>query len=275
MGKTNLLRVTQMNAVYLDKEIFKTLYQLFIDSTRNLPPGFIAPYEPELKLLLHLALLHSSLCKEGSTFGQQLLSIRYHKINSAQKILYLIANCFEYVKNKLEFTAPSHNINNTIFKIYTVIKLLDFINLSIFLRNGVKPLLLERILCLNQVYATDNVQRQYESKYLARELLWNGFIELLVFILPLINYHKIKRAIRNINPFHVKTKYSVVANRSMTMHSKCAYCGENPILPHHMGCSHIFCYVCLKGNQVADSKFECPACEHNNPNLLCDRVTIM
>nr|XP_023017995.1 peroxisome biogenesis factor 2 isoform X1 [Leptinotarsa decemlineata]XP_023017996.1 peroxisome biogenesis factor 2 isoform X2 [Leptinotarsa decemlineata]XP_023017997.1 peroxisome biogenesis factor 2 isoform X3 [Leptinotarsa decemlineata] len=275
MGKNKLLRVTQMNAVYLDNEIFKALYQIFIDSTKNLPPGFIAPYEPELNLILRLSLMNNSILKSNSTFGQQLLSLKYQNISTTQKLLYVLGNCFEYVKTKLEIWKPSHDINNIIFKIYTLLKLLDFINISIFLRSGEKPLLIERILGLTQVYATDNAQRQFESKYLARELLWNGFIELLVYVLPLVNYHKIKRNIRNLNPYHVKAKTTVVDKRNMTMLSKCAHCGENPILPHHMGCSHIFCYVCLKGNQVADSKFECPVCEHKNPNMLCDRVTVM
>ncbi|KAG5897514.1 hypothetical protein JTB14_030011 [Gonioctena quinquepunctata] len=275
MKRNNLLRVTQMNAIYLDKEIYKVLYQLFLDSSRNLPPGFIAPYEPELNLILRLLILNNSVLKTGSTFGQQLLSIKYQNVSTTQHVLYLMTNCLEYIKTKLEIWKPSHDINNTIFKIYTVLKLADFINLSIFLRSGVKPLLIERVLGLTHVYATENAQRQFESKYLARELLWNGFIELLVHILPLVNYHKIKRGIRNLNPYHMKPTNTGVSKSSMTMHTKCAYCGENPILPHHMGCSHIFCYVCLKGNQVADSKFECPACEYTNYSILCDRVTVI
>lgn len=69
---------------------------------------------------------------------------------------------------------------------------------------------------------------------------------MIIHVLPLINYHKIKRTIKNNNPFRQKPVYSSMSTREMTMHSKCAYCGENPTLPHHMGCAHIFCYVCLK-----------------------------
>lgn len=45
-----------------------------------------------------------------------------------------------------------------------------------FLRHGEKPLLVERILGLKQVYKSATPPRMFESKYLARELLWNGFI---------------------------------------------------------------------------------------------------
>lgn len=103
-----------------------------------------------------------------------------------KKVLYTGAICVDYIKAKFELWKPSHEINNTIFNLYTIIKLLDFINLSIFLRNGVKPLLVERILGLTQVYASEAGQRQYESKYLARELLWNSFIVSKTFLLNIV-----------------------------------------------------------------------------------------
>ncbi|KAJ8935576.1 hypothetical protein NQ318_000843 [Aromia moschata] len=274
MNKNNLLRVTQMNAIYLDKEIYNSLHQILQNACRYLPVLQLHT-EPEINLLLQLAILKYSLLNNDNTFGQQLLSIKYENISYTKKILYIIGNCLGYAKNKLELWRPTHDINNKIFNIYAILQLLHFINLSIFLHNGVKPLLIERVLGLTQVYAIENAQRQFESKYLARELLWNGFIEILVYVLPLINYHKIKRTLRHYNPLYRKPVYKVMSSRIMTMHSKCAYCGENPILPHHMGCAHVFCYVCLKGNQAADSKYECPVCDHRNPNSLCDRVAVM
>ncbi|XP_056635021.1 peroxisome biogenesis factor 2 [Diorhabda sublineata] len=273
--ENNLLRVTQMNAIYLDKEIYNALYQIFLDSTKSLPPGLTALYESEIQLILKLMLLNNSVVKHGATFGQQLLSIKYDNMSSVQRVMYLLGHCLTYVKNKFELLRPSHGMNNILFKLYMVMKLLDFINLSVFLRNGVKPLLIERFLGLKQIYSSDNAQRRYDSKYLARELLWNGFIDILVYITPLINFHKLKRTFRNLNPFHVKKVFTSVPNRRMTTQSKCAHCGENPIIPHHMGCTHVFCYVCLKGNQAADTLFECPLCEHKNVTVVCTRVTFL
>lgn len=193
----NLLRVEQINANFLDKEIYNVLHHLLENATKNLPvsitvtnifdiimfcifvnlqPGFIVPFEHELKLLLHVALIYNSVVRNGSTFGQQLLSIKYESISGMQKVLYLFGNCFDYMKNKLESWNPSHNINNTMYKIDLIRKIMNFINISIFLRRGTKLLLIERFLGLKQVYTSENVQRQYTSKYLARELLWNGFI---------------------------------------------------------------------------------------------------
>lgn len=100
-----------------------------------------------------------------------------------QKLLYPIGNCFDYIKAKLEWWNPSHNVNNAVYKIELLGKILDFLNITIFLRNGSKPLLIERFLGLEQVYTTNNVHRQYTSKYLARELLWNGFIVCMIEVM--------------------------------------------------------------------------------------------
>lgn len=88
--------------------------------------------------------------------------------------------------------------------------------------------------------------------------------ELLGFTLPLINYHYVRRKCRNL--------LNLVSPRSMDtgkdkkplldVRTNCAYCNDRPTLPHHMGCSHVFCYYCLKGNYLADSQFECPICGH-------------
>lgn len=141
------------------------------------------PFEPELQFILHASLIYYSVCKGGSTFGQQLLSIKYENISGFQKVFYMCGDFFDYVKTKLERWKPSHAINNEMYKLDLIRKIADFINLSFFLLNGTKPLLVERLLGLKQVYTSENVQRQYNSKYLTRELLWNGFI--VSFRIPL------------------------------------------------------------------------------------------
>lgn len=57
-----------------------------------------------------------------------------------------------------------------------------------FLRRGEKPLLVERILRLKQVYKSATPSRMFENKYLARELLWNGFIVSIMTIVLCISH---------------------------------------------------------------------------------------
>lgn len=89
--------------------------------------------------------------------------------------------------------------------------------------------------------------------------------ELLGFTLPLINYHSVKRKLRNLVTLGAGGPSTDAAARRlepvMTLLTRCAYCGERPTLPHHMHCSHVFCYYCLQGNVLADASFQCPECD--------------
>lgn len=78
--------------------------------------------------------------------------------------------------------------------------------------------------------------------------------------LPLINIHSMKRKIAGI----LKPKLDQQLQRQapeLNVDSKCAICLQRPSLPHHINCRHIFCYYCLKGNVLADPKFQCPICD--------------
>lgn len=72
------------------------------------------------------------------------------------------------------------------------------------------------------------------------------FQELLTFSLPFINYHSIKRKICDIIYPLAHRNANEWCRPSVTLQSNCTYCNERPTLPYYMGCSHIFCYYCLK-----------------------------
>ncbi|KAK9879779.1 hypothetical protein WA026_006842 [Henosepilachna vigintioctopunctata] len=269
-----LLRVTQLNAFYLDRQILNVFQDILHNTINNLPPGFITSYELEYNLLIELAVLYYSVVKNGSTFGQQLMSIKYENITDVKKVLYMALHSLGYIKSKIEYLKPSHPLNYGFNKIYMALKLLDLVNFTLFLYRGKKPQLIDRVLELNQVYNEGGTSRTYNSMYLGRELIWNSLIEIMVNVVPLMNFHKLKRLVRSINPFYHRREIVKLTKPCMTIHSKCALCGKSPILPHHMGCTHIFCYFCLRANLEADSKFSCPECHHWNENILCERVHV-
>lgn len=123
-----------------------------------------------------MLILENSVCHNGSTFGQQLFSIKYLNLSKTKKFAYVLSYTLEYLRNRLELWKPGHFIHKYIFNIHFMVLILNLFNVSVFLRNGVKPLLIERLLGLKQVHTTENAPRQFQSKYLAREILWNGFI---------------------------------------------------------------------------------------------------
>lgn len=114
--------------------------------------------------------------KNNATFGQKLLLIKYENLTNSKKYLYILLSCVTYFKNRLQSTKLAHKFRTPITWSEIVVRSFNFINLSVFLRTGIKPLLLDRLLDLNQVYATDNIPRRFGNSYLTRELVWNGFI---------------------------------------------------------------------------------------------------
>lgn len=113
--------------------------------------------------------------ESGSTFGQKLLAIKYTEMSKSKKILYLLLSNVGYLRDRLEESHISAKMLNVIKRLDSLVALCSFINLSVFLQYGKMPLLIQRILGLEQVYS-HNVQRHSGSKYMTRELLWNGFI---------------------------------------------------------------------------------------------------
>lgn len=98
---------------------------------------------------------------------------------------------------------------------------------------------------------------------MTRELIWGGFMELLGFTVPLINYHALSRRIQNTFKFNRTVDEVEEEEILLTVTSQCAYCNERPVLPHHMGCGHVYCYYCLKGNLMADESFQCTICDRS------------
>lgn len=139
-------------------------------------PHFTAKLDAELRLLINVAVIYCSVVQSGSTFGQNLLSIRYDNISHTKKILYLLSGFLSYIKVKIELLSPGHQVNDLLFKIDAFYKVFHLLNLTWFLRDGAQPRVVERFLGLDQVYTHEGAQRQFGSKYLGRELLWNGFI---------------------------------------------------------------------------------------------------
>jgi len=150
----------------------------------------------------------------------------------------------EYANFRL--TTNRHIQISTVW-IENVLTVCTFLNFFRFLKTGKKPSLPDYVLGLDNISMYGNKRRDVGYSNMTRELIWGGFMELLGFTIPLINYHSVKRRIRNIVSFS-KGNSSVHSERKpmMTVTTKCAYCNERPTLPHHMGCSHIFCYYCLQ-----------------------------
>lgn len=142
----------------------------------KLQPHGVVLYDNELNLLVKSVILWYSILKCNSTFGQQLLSIKYNNITSFKKLLLSAGIFIEYLMDKSQSSDNNILTKFKLAKLRDIVQIFKFLNISLFLRSGLKPRLKERILGLEILYSSENIQRQYSSLYMTRELLWDSFI---------------------------------------------------------------------------------------------------
>lgn len=198
-----------------------------------------------------------------STFGHKLLMLSYDKeqltlsrlsLHFALTVvpLYIKSNAQNRFLNK-EWLQKAINVGENIAIA------LSIINFFRFLKTGKKPSLVDFFLGLDIISLRSN-QRNVGYKYMTRELIWGGFMELIAVVIPLINVHKITRIIKSTFKGEVLSSTEVISPK-LTPVTYCAYCGDRPTLPHHAGCcGEIYCYYCLYGNLESDSRFCCVKC---------------
>ncbi|KAM0734985.1 Peroxisome biogenesis factor 2 [Formica fusca] len=258
-------RINQIDAAQLDTEIYKVLKNQTKEIARYSAPGKIDKWQAEIDVLLKFLIWKFSLQRGSSTFGQQLLNLQYANINQKKAVLYLILSVLpQYLKDKLgnenfsDRGVLAQCLKSFVDCTSNAVSFLELINLLYFLHRGVQPRVIEFLLNLSSQSITTHRPRTIGYSYMTRELLWHGLMELFTIGIPMINFHYLKHAVTR---FWQQTELQV--RRSfpvMDAATKCAYCEENPILPSHAGCTHVFCYYCLQAHFTAMNVFHCPSC---------------
>ncbi|XP_066479755.1 peroxisome biogenesis factor 2 [Tiliqua scincoides] len=271
---TPVLRISQLDALELNKALEQLVWSQFTRCFHGFKPGLLTRFEPEIKASLWLFLWRFTIYSKNATVGQAILNIqykndlsqmqKYQTLSKHQKLWYLICTvggkwleerCYDLFSNRpLEsFQKTKHFINLVV----GLLKLCELLNFLIFLQKGKFATLTERILGIRSVFCQPQNVRQIGFEYMNRELLWHGFAEFLIFLLPLVNMQKLKFKISSWSlPF---TGSSNNADALVTC-KECSLCGEWPTMPHTIGCSHVFCYYCIKSNYLFDVYFSCPKC---------------
>ncbi|XP_025202605.1 peroxisome biogenesis factor 2 [Melanaphis sacchari] len=258
-------RVTLLDAHILDYHISK----IFIGQTSKvfkfLPSWILNNCELEINVILQFLLTYYSVTKAKATFGQQMLGIRFKpdQLTDTKLALFqLFTVGAEYIQSKIE--SPSKNFLNNVNVLHLIVDVLkaaSFLNFLFFLQQGKYPTLTQRLLSLPQ---ESTRKRNIEYTYMTRELLWHGFSELLLFTLPLINYQSLKHKIfRLMHSNSQRNNEKWIAKMPfICARTVCSICQEKPVLPHHIKCSHVFCFYCISSMRMVDDKFECPECYH-------------
>lgn len=262
-------RINQIDATQLDHEIYEIFRTQSKQITKDIPPGKIDKWQPEIDVFIKFLIWYYSLRKGDATFGQQLLNLKYDKINERKAIfLFLLTTLPKYIQERgmeSQFVVISHNDKLKFYFewIANIIRILEFVNLILFLHRGTQPNLIERLLGISSQSAITNRPRNIGYSYMTRELLWHGLIELFTIGLPMVNFYYIKQKWNQLWSRNFNRGKILNIRPLLTVSTNCPHCHQRPILPKHAGCQHIFCYYCLQAYFTATDVFPCPECGTN------------
>ncbi|NXN09904.1 PEX2 factor, partial [Indicator maculatus] len=270
-----VLRISQLDALELNKALEQLVWTQFSNCFSGFKPGVLAHLEPEIKAFLWLILWRFTVYSKNATVGQAILNIqyknnlsqteKYQPLSKQQKLWYLIftvggrwleERCYDLFSNRQ--LQSLCRIKSVIGFGTGLVKLCGLLNFLVFLQQGKFATLTERVLGIRAVFAQPQGMRQVGFDYTNRELLWHGFAEFLIYLLPFINLQKIKLKVSSwCSPV---TGLPSSEQAAAAQCRECSLCGEWPSLPHTIGCSHVFCYYCIKSNYLHDLDFTCPKC---------------
>jgi len=265
------LRVNQIDSKSLDTE----LNAIIESKVNDLEIDWLRALSPELVALIKSYIWVNTVKRTGISIGQSLLGLKYYDLsdNTIKEHLNVFQNVglvltqivFPWIRQRV----TSDTIGQQIDLIDNSYKCLDFINSLIFLYYGKYRTLWERALRLGTGVQSDQQNWSNNELYLEimnRELLWHTFAQLLSFVLPLINFYRLRNtivgSIRSLVSPSRPTIQSNATLREMKDLNTCVICNEWPINGHEIGCRHVFCYYCLTSNFMSDpiNGFTCSEC---------------
>ncbi|XP_071805654.1 peroxisome biogenesis factor 2-like [Asterias amurensis] len=275
-SKGIVLRVTQLDSSQLDGELHQLLKAQFYRIFRFLKPGILAYIEPELNALLRLLTWQFSINAVGATLGQRMMNLKYNNeklvtsdLVKSQRYLYacVLIGAKWLQERSADLSSSTNHIQafklmwKAIYLLEKLFSIASLVNFLVFLQDGRYQFLHERILGIRAEFAQRQSIRQVSFEFMTRELLWHGFAEFLFFLLPFINFQRIRNFVQRqlFRPSQIASSQHRLKRHS-SHYTECGICGEWPTTPREIGCCHVFCYYCIQSNFLADPSYTCPLC---------------
>lgn len=285
------LRVNQLDATFLDSELNSSLKSQFVRIFKYLPMDFVMKYEIEIDYFIQITIFYFSIYRNRGLNGDKLQNIRFDKkLSLKKKIIYFLLTIFiPYLfKKTMRFMNDSGyndfdetNYKKRIYKLLTKLSLfircLSLFHLIFFLFDGKYRSLIDRFCGIKMKYINNNLNRFVSFDFMNQQIVWNDISNFLLFILPLINFHKISmfisQTVTNIKYLFIKPSSKQMSekekmdnnnNDNIIPNDKCPICGISPItIPCKANCSgqHIYCYYCLSASLLNQGgRMRCPIC---------------
>lgn len=254
-------RVQQIDAFLLDSQLSDLLVsQLSISPSidRNL-----------IKFLIDTVLFKVTVFDKSQSYGLFLQNLKFgNKLTTSKKVLYWLLVVFgNYkLKSKLNFTA---------LKVYNV---LNFASYIAFILKNDYPSLILRLLRIKIKPINNHKMNNLSFEFQNRQLIWNTFLEFVLFILPILtNNAKFQYLLNNLLHPGSSSNQQQQVNISLIKPNQCPICvstHSNITLnfqitsPYKVNCcGRKYCYVCvlkkLDQAKKLGTKWKCIECQQD------------
>jgi len=278
------LRVSQLDAATLDKEVAGILDSQLKKFLESIPGYDFSWLEPELEAAIKSLFWFYVFRNEGASLGQKMMDMSYRPgtdsiLGGRTKWAYFFFTVvLPWLRQRLPSVvgwkdeAKKARVERTLEHVCSAIELVNLLHFLWFVNRGGFRTILERFLGLRAIHNSQPFLEELDTEFTERELLWHGFSDILIFVLPMLNYRRFYNAIVRLGK-RVRRGWSGADNdkdeisekiKRTDILSPCAYCEQvPPTLPCHLGCSHVYCYYCLAANLEADKNYACAVCGHS------------
>jgi len=282
-------RITQLDAAELDYSLQDLIKSQFLKAAKYLKWKWLVTYDAEINAALRLLVWKFTIDSSRASVGQHLLQTQYGQdggalTRSRSSLLALLSVLSGWLKDRWDLISArivrKANIHGEEVGVFLkwlelTIKVASVANFMVFLLRGQYPSLVERLANVHHVPAARLQIRQVGYEYMARELIWHSFSEFLMFIIPLINFRRVTSTLSSFLSSSSSTP-EVTSSLSPVHLDRCALCRKPPILPYHIGCEHVFCYVCIAMEAAKDNQYPCAECgyrlKESNMRPVCKMV---
>ncbi|KAI6034381.1 Pex12 amino terminal region-domain-containing protein [Pisolithus microcarpus] len=211
-------RVNQMDSELLDQQLVHLLCEPLQRALGIASAALKTRFEPELTLLVQIALYKFSVWNLGATYGAKLQGLAYGAPTDAKgplapsglrrrtliihgALTIFLPYCYSRLRthalSRAWPDAPSIDKRRiawrTLTRLETTHALLALVNTMVFLWNGRYRCLADRFLKLRLVSTRSKVTREVSYEFMNRQMVWHAFTEFLLFLLPLISPRALQR----------------------------------------------------------------------------------
>uniref|UniRef100_A0A7S2W7T0 RING-type E3 ubiquitin transferase (cysteine targeting) n=1 Tax=Rhizochromulina marina TaxID=1034831 RepID=A0A7S2W7T0_9STRA len=221
VGPRQVLSVNQLDAQSIDKELLAIFKGQVDRILEPLDPDASFRYGPEITAALQFLLWWSCIWKDRPTPGMAMMNLRYTDARGVASptqmagrvrwqrlclagLSVLVPWIFARIRARgLSRGWASRPPNDSrrrawalLERLYGIWKYIHLFNLLAFLRTGIFPSVAERLSQLkyaNERGGPEANQRSINLQFMNRQLLWDGFTQASLFLLPLLDRNMARR----------------------------------------------------------------------------------